>query len=290
MSNQITTEFVDEFKSGIDLLLQARGSMIRPHIRVETQNAEEAFYDRIGQTAAVLRTTRHGDTPLIETPHDRRSVRMDDYEWADLIDDQDKIRLLNDPTNAYSRNAAFAMGRSMDDVIVAAAFGTARTGRNGSGTATFASESSEIASGGTGLTLDKLRETKALMDEAENAEDDPRFIVHTATQMTDLLEIDQVISSDYAAVKALVRGDVDTYMGFTFVRVNNDRLPISGNDRDCIAFTRSGLLLALGQDSTGRISERDDKSYSTQVYYSMTIGAVRMEGGKVVKIICDEVT
>lgn len=289
MSNEITTSFQDEFKSGIDLLLQAKGSMLRPHVRIETQNSEEAFYDRIGQTAAVLRTTRHGDTPLIETPHDRRSVRMDDYEWADLIDDQDKIRTLNDPTNAYSRNAAFAMGRSMDDVIVDAAFGTARTGRNGTGTATFASESTTILAAATGLTLVKLLAAKENFDEAENGEEDPRFIACTAGQITDLLNEEEVTSSDFAAVKALVQGQVDEFMGFKFIRMNSARLPLNGSgDRRCIAFTKSGLLLSLGQDSTGRISERDDKSYSTQVYYSMTIGSVRMEGGKVQEIVCVE--
>ena len=288
MSNQITTEFVDEFRSGIDLLLQAKGSMVRPFVRVETQNSEEAFYDRIGATAAVKRTTRHGDTPLIETPHDRRSVRMEDFEWADLIDDQDKIRLLNDPTNAYSQNAAFALGRSMDDVIIEAAFGTARTGRNGTGTATFASESTTIAVATSGLTIDKLREAKETLDEAENAMEDPRYIVHTAKQMTDLLETTEVTSSDFNTVRALVAGNVNEYMGFTFVRVNSARLPKSGNDRSVLCYARSGILLALGQDSTGRISERDDKSYATQVYYSMTIGAVRMQGGQVIKILCDE--
>ncbi len=287
MSNQIPTSFADEFKSGIDLLLQQKGSKIRPFVRVETQNTEEAFYDRIGATAAVKRTTRHGDTPLIETPHDRRSVRMEDFEWADLIDDQDKIRTLNDPTNAYSMNAAMALGRSIDDVLVEAAFGTARTGRTGGGTATF-SESTTIAAGATGLTLVKLLSAKETLDEAENDEGDPRYIVHTAAQMTDLLNTTEIKSSDFNTVKALAAGDVDTFLGFKFVRVNSARLPVTGTEREVLCYARSGLLLAIGQDSTGRISERDDKSYSTQVYYSMTIGAVRMQGGQIIKILCDE--
>jgi hypothetical protein len=213
---------------------------------------------------------------------------MDDYEWADLIDDADKIRTLNDPTNAYSRNAAFAMGRSIDDVIVAAALGTARTGRNGGGSATFASESTSIAVGGTGLTLEKLIIAKENFDEAETGEEDPRFIACTAGQIGDLLAEDQVQSSDYNTVKALVRGEIDEFMGFRFIRLNSARLPLATADRSCIAFTKSGITLALGQDSVGRISERDDKSYSTQVFYSMTIGAVRMEGGKVQEIVCLE--
>ena len=61
---------------------------------------------------------------VIDTPHSRRMVTMADYEYADLIDDQDKIRLLVDPTSTYARAAASAMGRAIDDVIIAAAIGT----------------------------------------------------------------------------------------------------------------------------------------------------------------------
>ena len=42
------------------------------------------------------------------------------------------------------------------------------------------------------------------------------------------------------------------------------------------------------KDVTARISERDDKSYSTQVYYCMSVGATRMEEEKVVQIPCHE--
>ena len=37
-----------------------------------------------------------------------------------------------------------------------------------------------------------------------------------------------------------------------------------------------------------RIQERPDKSFSTYVYYRMSLGAVRLEEEKVVEIRCDE--
>jgi hypothetical protein len=48
------------------------------------------------------------------------------------------------------------------------------------------------------------------------------------------------------------------------------------------------VKLAIGKDVTAKISERSDKSYSTQVYYAMDIGATRMEEEKVVQIPCNE--
>ena len=125
-ANQITTAFVNQFSSNVQLLSQQMGSLLRNTVDIETVNGEKAFFDQVGSTAAVEKTTRNADTPLVETPHERRMVTMSDYEYATLIDDQDKIRLLIDPTSTYARAAAAAMGRKMDDVIIAAMFGDAK--------------------------------------------------------------------------------------------------------------------------------------------------------------------
>ncbi len=74
MSTQVTTAFVQQFSSNIALLAQQRGSILRGAVREESVTGEKAFFDQVGSVAAVKRTTRHGDTPLVETPHSRRMV------------------------------------------------------------------------------------------------------------------------------------------------------------------------------------------------------------------------
>ena len=118
MSNQVSTAFVQQFSANISMLSQQMGSILRAAVDVESVNGEKAFFDQVGSAAAVKKTSRHADTPLVETPHSRRMVTMSDYEYADLIDDADKVRLLVDPTSTYSRAAAAAMGRAMDDEII----------------------------------------------------------------------------------------------------------------------------------------------------------------------------
>ena len=105
MSVQITTAFVQQYKANVEHLLQQKGSRLRPFVRVESQNAEYEFYDRIGATNAQEVTGRHQDTPLITVPHDRRRVSLRDFDWAELIDRTDRIRLLIDPTSPYAQNA-----------------------------------------------------------------------------------------------------------------------------------------------------------------------------------------
>ena len=102
-----------------------------------------------------------------------------------------------------------------------------------------------------------------------------------------MLAITQITSADFNSVKALVQGDIDTFMGFKFIRT--ERLDTnSSSNRLVLAFAQSGIGLAVGSDIQTRITERADKNYATQVFLSMTIGATRIEDEKVVEIECTE--
>ena len=97
MSTQITEAFVKQFNSNVFHLSQQKGSRLRGLVRQESQNGKSQFFDIIGSVTAQKHTTRHGDTPLIDTPHSRRRVTLSSYKHADLVDDSDKIKLLIDP-------------------------------------------------------------------------------------------------------------------------------------------------------------------------------------------------
>jgi len=285
MSVQITTAFSQQFSSNVALLSQQRGSILRGAVREESVTGEKAFFDQVGSVAAVKRTSRHGDTPLVETPHSRRQVTLETYEWADLIDDADKVRMLIDPTSTYAQAAAAAMGRAIDDEIIAAATGTSKTGKSGS-TSTSLPAGQQIAAGGANLTIAKLLSAKEVMDSADIDPSIPRHIVCSPSQISALLNTTEVKSSDFNTVRALARGELNAYLGFSF-HVSN-RLAVASSVRTCFAWAQDGMMLAVGKDVMSRIEERADKSYSTQVYYCQSIGSTRMEEEKVVQILCDE--
>tara|TARA_R110000822_G_scaffold6141_1_gene25678 strand:+ start:1969 stop:2832 length:864 start_codon:yes stop_codon:yes gene_type:complete len=282
MSTEITTAFVEQYSSNIQMLSQQKGSLLRDKVRLESVTGKNAFFDQVGSVTATARTTRHSDTPQADTPHSRRRVSLVDYEFADLIDDLDKVRMLADPTSSYAMAAAYAMGRAMDDNIIAAATGTAYTGVAG-GTSTALPGGQIIAEAGTGrFTIAKLREAKEILDLADVDPSLPRFIVVGPKQISDLLGTTEVTSSDFNTVKALASGDVNSFLGFNFVVSN--RLAVASSIRDCVAFVNDGITLAVGKDVTARIDERADKGYATQIYYSAAFGATRMEENKVVKV------
>lgn len=282
MSTQITTAFVEQYSSNIQMLSQQKGSLLRDKVRLESVVGKNAFFDQVGSVTATVRSSRHSDTPQADTPHSRRRVSLVDYEFADLVDDLDKVRMLVDPTSSYALAAAYAMGRAMDDAIISAATGSADTGVAG-GTSVALPAGQIIAEAGTGrMTIAKLRQAKEILDLADVDPSLPRHIIVGPKQISDLLGTTEVTSSDYNVVKALASGDVNSFLGFNFVVSN--RLAAASSIRDCIAFVSDGIALAVGKDVTARIDERADKGYATQVYYSAAFGATRMEEDKVVKI------
>lgn len=293
MSTQVTTAFVQQYSAMITMLAQQKGSKLRGTVLEESITGKQAFWDQVGATAARRRTTRHSDTPRMETPHARRRCSLEDFDWADLIDQEDKVRLLVDPTSSYSLSASNAMGRSIDEVIIDAMGGTAYTGETG-GTSTALPSAQKIVQGSAGMSLAKLLAAKEILD-GNDVDTEGRHIAMTSGQITDMLNTTEVKSSDYNTIKALVQGDINQFLGFTFHNVNGLRidgtkiLPLDGSsDRLVYAWQRDCVKLGLGKTPTARITERADKNYATQVFYSMSIGATRMQEVGVVQIACDE--
>ena len=287
MSNEILDWSVIDYKSTVEHLLQQRGSKFRGTVMEDSYHGKSgAAVNQLGAVTAQAKTTRHADTPLIETPHDKRWVYPTDYEWADLIDDQDKLRVIADPTSPYAINGAMALGRAMDDLIVTASTGTSKTGEDGTTSTAFPAGQTAGTTAG-GLTVVKLREAMQLLIAAEvDVDNEPLYCAIGAQQHDDLLGQTQAISLDFTTKPVLVDGRIKAFMGFNFI--DSQRLALSGTDRTVVCWAKSGLHLGLWNDINVQISDRADKSYSTQVYVKGTFGATRVEEKKVVAITCSE--
>jgi len=322
MSTQVTTAFVKQFDANVQLLVQQMGSRLRNAVTLEAGKiGEEVFMDRIGATSAQRVTSRHADSPLISTPHDRRRVTPVDYDWGDMIDNPDKLRLLIDPASAYSVNAAMAMGRAIDEEVIGAIVGTASGSENTSGSAASTDISLDASqqvdantntyavdseSGYTNLTVGKLIHARKILGAGEADDYDVNgnsnlFLVLNANQLAQLLTSTKVNSADYNQVRALVAGDLNQYMGFNIIRT--EKIPTtagtesysgttacpqenSANVEYCLAFHRRGVGLCIWEDIVARISERPDKRFSQYIYYRMTVGATRLEEERVVQLSC----
>lgn len=275
----ITQSFVQQFSSNIHDLLEQGGSKLMGVVDMEKVNGDKAFFERIGSIEVAEVVSRHADTALTDPAHSRRMLVISDYAAAVMLDKQDDIKMLIDPTNNYAKKLAAGMGRKMDDVIITAFLGTALAGTDGSTSVAFAA-GQKIAAGGTGLTFEKLLEAKKLF--INNEYDGMLWIVLGGDGLEDLLSETEIQSIDTNTVRALVRGEIDTFMGMKFI-INN-RIPDNGSDKRAIVFGEDALKLGVAHNLEVNIDNRPDKNNNKQVLVRSSFGAVRMEEERVVEI------
>lgn len=298
MSFTVDNAHVLAFSETVFFEAQQRMSRFRPHVTVESGVVGESkSYERVGGSEMIEITDRHGDTPFTPVDHSRRRLFLRDYDWNELVDDIDKLKTIIQPENVYTKAGAMAAGRRIDDTVITAMDGTAdtHTKAGGGGTAAFAvgqivavdyvEDGSAVNSN---MTVAKMREARRLFLTNEVPEFEPLTMALSGSNLMALMRDDEVTSSDYSQLNALMRGDITgaNYMGFMLI--HTERTTLTGNNRHVLAWSKRGQQLSFAKDVTGRVSERDDKRYSLQVYFAMSLGSVRMDELEVVRVLADE--
>lgn len=285
MSQFVTEAFVQQFADNFKHVAQQSTSRLEPCVMPEPNIVGiSKSVNRLGQRTAQRRTTRHGDTPLNDQPHSTRFVDLFDWEDGDMLDDQDKIRMLVDPKSDYVAAMVKALNRAKDDVIIAAALGNARATTGN----VVLSAGQKIANGGTGLTKAKIIQARSLFrrNEADDVAGEELFFAYTDGELQDVLADSTLTSADFMAVQALQNGNINTkWCGFTWVPTQ--RLPVAGGITSCVAWAKSGVTLGTGADIVSKVGEDPGKSFNVRIYAKMSIGAVRTEEEKVVQVDCN---
>jgi hypothetical protein len=101
-----------------------------------------------------------------------------------------------------------------------------------------------------------------------------------------LLKEVQITSKDFNGGSVLENGRVKRFMGVDFIIT--ERLNITSGNRLIPIWTPTGMHLGIWSDMQAEISKRADKSYALQVYLAETIGATRLQAGKVIQVLCDD--
>lgn len=288
-----------QFTTNLELKLQQKGSKLRGRVTEGFHVGKMA--SPINQMSAIQGAAPVGRfMPKGRTDADftRRWVFPLDFELNQLIDSFDELKTIVDPQSQYVTNAANAVGRSWDDCIISAAFGTAQIGQDAGGlsTETWASFSSAYTVASTygsgasasGLSVAKLIETKRILRKNQvDLESDPVTLIIGSQQESDLLNQVQVVSTEFNERPVLVDGIIRRFMGFDIVY--SERLTTTSNVRQIIAFAKSGMYLGVWKDTMNRASIRNDLSGEPwQLYTATSYGATRTQPGKVIQILCSD--
>lgn len=295
MPDAITVASVQQYKANVELLLQQQDSRLRNAVTVGSYVGKAAsVVEQFGEATAVERTSRNADTPLLELSQDKRWVFPKDYEWASLIDNQDRLRAIIELTSPYAMAGAASMNRVTDDVILAAIFGTNFIGENGTTAETFGTVGlgaydvgANVGGTASSLNVAKLQTAIRLLMTANRGElTEPVYGAISSFEHDALLKEMQIVNKDYGNSAVLVDGKVSKFMGVNFIIT--ERLTITGGNRLIPIWLKSGMHLGVWDGVTAKITERNDKGHATQVYLAMTLGATRTQLGKQVRVSCDD--
>lgn len=302
MSFEITTAFKKEFSDSFEIAYQQMSPILRPCVRIETQEAEEKFWDFIGRTTAIRDRVRGSKTQHISTPHSRRRCTMRPATWSDTTSSLDKINAMKDPTSDYLKVGVAALHRCADEDILAAMGGIAYTGKGGTvavnnydigecrliagdgNVVTAGSDHSDTTA--TAITVAKLATIGEIMDDA-SVPQEGRYITMNPYNKYQLLQDTKVGSSDYNKIKALYSGDIADFMGFQFKFMPTERFTVNGTETDCIecyAWQRDAVLFTVGKDVETKVDNLPDENYDVQAWAETFYGAVRLQGPGVIEI------
>lgn len=281
----IPQSYVDQFSRTIHMLVEQSSSRLLRTVMSEQVTGETFTLERLGGIAAVNEITDlGGDTPMGAIEHSRRIGYIKSYEVpATLLTKQSQVRMLIDPKSEYTMRHASVMGRAMDNEIIRALGGTTRAGKEGELSVALPSDRKIAVGSGAAarLTVDKLREAAARLDELEV--EGNRYFIVTARGIQNLLEDPEVTSADYNTVRALVNGQINSYMGFEFIRL--ELLPtIAAGVRAGYAYVQSAVKLGIAEAPNSRAAERPDKRHAWQLYTCGQWGSLRTEEARVVEV------
>jgi len=279
MAVSISNAFVTLFDSEVKQAYQGQRLLAGATRERSGVEGSTVKFPKIGKGSATIRVPQTDVTPLNVT-YSQVTATMSDFIAAEYSDIFNQQKVNFNERQELVQVVSGAIARRMDQVVL-----DALTAASSPGTV-----ANSIGGSNTDLNIEKLREAKKIMDQKNVPSEGRTMLIH-ANSLSALLGETEVTSADFASVKALVTGDVDTFMGFKFITFG-DRdeggLAIDGSsDRTLFAFHRDAVGLGVGMNETSRVDYIPEKT-SFLVASMFSAGAVAIDDEGIVKITCRE--
>ena len=283
MAQSITNAFVTLFDAEVKQAYQGE-SVLLDSVRLRQGVQGDTYkFPKLGKGSATARIPQTDVTPLNVT-YSQVTATMSDFNAAEYSDVFHQAKVNFDERSELVQVVSKAIGRRMDQLIIDAldAESSPSTVAN-----TVVTTGSATASN---LNVGKLIAAKKAMDAKNDPFDDRHIVIH-ANSLSGLLGDERAISSDFASIKALVSGEINTFLGFNF-HVLGDRdeggLAIDGSsDRKIFAYHRSAIGMAVNMNQKTEINYVPEKT-SFLVNSMFSAGSVSIDGDGIVEVTCRE--
>ena len=298
MSVNIPNHFVEQYTTNVAHLLQIKGGKYRSTVGEGSHVGESAVpVDQYGSVEMQEVVSRFAPMPRVDASVDRRWVYPVDYNLPQMVSTFDKLRLMVDPQGPLAQAAVKAAARQIDNIITDAFFADAKTGKAGGTTTSFDTTNHRVdaaigAAADTGMNVDKiLRAKRLLQDNYVDLDMEEPYMAITPEQEENLLRQTQVINTDYftsmGGAPVLVDGRLSRFAGVNIICSNI--VPSNASYRLNPMWVKSGMHLGVWADVKARIDSRPDiEGVPYQLATTLTMGATRLEEGRVIQIECTE--
>jgi hypothetical protein len=278
MSANLSTAYVAQFDAEVKQAYQAQ-SVLRGTIRTRTGVVGATHrFPKIGKGVAGVRIHQQDVTPL-NVSYSNATATLSDWNASEYSDIFMQQKVNFDERRELVQVVGGAIGRRFDQLVIDAMIAASSP----------ETVSNDIGGTDSNLNVAKLREASRKLT-TNNVPMQGRYILCHATNLDGLLGETEVTSSDFNVVKALVQGEIDTFMGFKFI-VIGDRdeggLPLATNDRSVVAWHMSAVGLAEGMAPRTSIDWIPEKR-SYLVSSDFSAGAVAIDDEGIAVITCRE--
>lgn len=270
LSNAFVTLFDAEVKQayqGVAQLVPA----VRQRRGVEGSTVK---FPKVGKGVATARVPQSDVTPM-NVGFSTVTCTLSDWNAAEYSDIFSQAKVNFDERNELVKVVANAIGRRQDQLILDAL----------ANSSTSLSVTEDEGGTDTGLNVAKLRAAKKLLDKNNVPMDNRHIIIH-ANSLSSLLSETAVTSTDFNTVRALVSGELNTFLGFTFHTIGDRAeggLPIASSERKLWAFHRDAIGYAEGIAPRTEINYIPEKT-SWLVNAVFSAGAIAIDAEGIVEI------
>lgn len=294
MSTEIEKHYINTYTETVKLLAQQKLSKLEPLVTVQPANGQGAVVaDQFGTVTAREQTERFEDTKYSETPRYRRWLSPRTFYSAELVEQNDIIRLLSDPKSPLAEAHVAAMNRQKDGVILAAAFGLANIGETPTtGTQAYDSSNDIAANIEDGATATGLTPTKLIAmngrfaEQYVDIESEKPTVVIPVKGWKDMFANSLFTSGDYNDSKVLKSAPTAIdYGGMNLVRLAHASFPVNGTTEwYCPSFVKSGIVLGVWSQLKVEVNRLPQKVETYEVKVISRYAATRVDEMKVGRI------
>lgn len=212
----------------------------------------------------------------------RRQLAAQTLTWSTYKAEKDVAEMFKDPTSETVKVMVSVMNRKRDNITVTAMIGNVPVFNGSTYDVSGLPAAQVVPALSTGLTVEKLIQTKVLMDDAE-IDEEGRCIVASSSVLAGLLRETKFTSADYNTIKTLVAGNLqdNKFMGFEFIKAATK---VTGLTTEAIAFQKDKVLFGENLSRKIRIAEDPAHNYDWVIHIEEQVGAIRREDAGVVKI------